>query len=79
MIGRIARVVFALAFGASATRARGGGPSVALTFRSARPPATHAPSVDRVVRPNEIGRFNPPPGGVLGFRVDLTSVPARAP
>jgi hypothetical protein len=38
MIGRIARVVFALAFGASATRARGGGPSVALTFRSARPP-----------------------------------------
>ena len=79
MIGRIARVVSALAFGASAMRAQGGWPSVAPTFRSAHPSATHAPAVDRVVRPNEIFRFKPSPGGVLGIGVDLNSVPARVP
>jgi hypothetical protein len=77
MTGRIARVGFALGFGASATRAVGRGHSVAQTFRSARSPAIHAPAVDRVARPNEIGRFKPPTGGVLDIRVDLNSVPAR--
>lgn len=78
MISSTIQSVFAPTVGAAIARAWRGGPWIAPAFLFTRPAAAQAPAVNRVVRPDEVGRFKPPPG-VLGAAVDSNSLVTSVP